>query len=312
MDEFADCDPTVWGQVVRPALSDRLGWAVFIGTPKGQNHFHNVYQTALKNLDHDWYAAVYKASETGVIDPQELEAAKREMTTEEFDQEFECDFSAALLGAYYGKTLNESEEAGRITKVPHEPSLPVYTYWDLGMDDATAIWFVQQVGQETRVIDYLENSGEGLPWYAQALSEGDRRKYTYREHVLPHDGAVRDLSSGEKRQDTLRKLVPNGRVIIGRKHKPENGINAARLLLPKCWFDRVKCERGLKALRNYQKKWDGKNQIWSSKPLHDWSSHGSDAFRLLAMELKPKDSRNPYDRRQSVVDDYSYDLFGGE
>ena len=204
------------------------------------------------------------------------------------------------------------EEAGRITKVPHEPSLPVYTYWDLGMDDATAIWFVQQVGQETRVIDYLENSGEGLPWYAQALSEGDRRKYTYREHVLPHDGAVRDLSSGEKRQDTLRKLVPNGRVIIGRKHKPENGINAARLLLPKCWFDRVKCERGLKALRNYQKKWDGKNQIWSSKPLHDWSSHGSDAFRLLAMELKPKDSRNPYDRRQSVVDDYSYDLFGGE
>ena len=311
IDEFADCDPTVWGKVVRPALADRKGWAIFIGTPKGQNHFYNIYQTALKNLDFDWYAALYKASETGVIDPYELEAARREMTSEEYDQEFECDFSAALLGAYYGKLMNDAEEVGRISKVPYDPALPIDTFWDLGMDDSTAIWFVQRTGQETRLIDYIENSGEGLPYYAQQLSADHRRKYVYRDHVLPHDGAVRDLSSGEKRSDTLRKLVPSGRVLIGRKHKPENGINASRLLIPKCWFDRVKCERGLKALRNYQKKWDGKNQIWSSKPLHDWSSHGADAFRLLAMEVKPEGDRDPYSKRQAVVEDYHYDIFGG-
>ena len=312
LDEYAECDPTIWGQVVRPALADRLGWAIFIGTPHGQNHFYNIYQTALKNLDHNWYAALYKASETNVIDPGELAAAKREMTAEEFDQEFECDFSAALLGAYYGKLMTAAEEGGRITKVPHEPSLPVDTYWDLGVDDSTAIWFMQQVGSETRLIDYYENSGEGLPHYAQMLTEGDRRNYTYREHVLPHDGAVRDLSTGKKRQDTLRELVPGGRVIVGRKHKPENGINSSRLLIPKCWFDRVKCERGLMALRNYQKKFDSKNQIWASKPLHDWSSHGADAFRLLAVESKAEaNRRDPYDRQQDRAADYGYNIFGG-
>lgn len=311
LDEYAECDPTIWGQVIRPALADRLGWAIFIGTPKGQNHFENIYQTALKNLEHDWYAAKYRASETKVIPQSELDAARREMTKEEYDQEFECDFSAALIGAYYGKLMSEAEEAGRITKVPHDPALPVDTYWDLGMDDSTAIWFLQQHGQEYRVIDYEENSGEGLPWYAQALNKGDRAKYTYREHTLPHDGAVRDLSTGKTRQDLLRALVPSGRVVLGRKHKPETGINASRLLIPKCWFDRVKCDRGLKALKNYQKKWDPKSQVWSSKPLHDWSSHGADAFRLLAIEVRPESARVTGGDRlaQKVVEDY--DIFGG-
>ena len=311
LDEYAECDPTIWGQVIRPALSDRHGWAIFIGTPKGQNHFENIYNTALKNLDYDWYAAKYKASETQVIPQSELDAARREMTKEEYDQEFECDFSAALIGAFYGKLMSEAEEAGRIGNVPHDPALPVDTYWDLGMDDSTAIWFLQQHGQEYRLIDYLENSGEGLPWYAKEMRKGDRMKYQYREHVLPHDGTVRDLSTGKSRQDVLRGLLDSGRVIIGGKHQPETGINASRLLIPKCWFDRVKCDRGLKALKNYQKKWDGKNQVWSSRPLHDWSSHGADAFRLLAIETRPEGQRTMFGDRTRQVQVEGYDIFGG-
>lgn len=316
LDEYAQCDPTIWGEVIRPALTDRDGWAIFIGTPKGQNHFHNIYQTALKSIERNpdgkWYAAKYKASESGVFSKAVLDEIRNDedMTQEQYDQEFECDFSAALVGAYYGKILNESEEAGRITKIPYDPALPVDTYWDLGMDDSTAIWFLQMAGSEYRLIDYEESSGEGLPWYARELSAGDRRNYVYREHVLPHDGSVRDLSTGKKRQDTLRDLVPSGKVFVAPKHKPENGIHSARLLLPRCWFDRAKCERGLKALRNYQKKWDGKNQIWSAKPLHDWSSHASDAFRLLAVEVRGDNVRRAATTRQNMVDDYDYNIFG--
>jgi hypothetical protein len=279
LDEYAECDPTVWTQVIRPALSDRLGWAIFIGTPKGQNHFYDIYMAA--RIEETWFTAIFKASETDVVAASELKAARITMSEEEYEQEFECSFSAALVGAYYGKYIERLEKENRITNVPYDPAVPVHTFWDLGIGDATAIWFAQQVGQEIHLIDYLENSGVGLEWYANALK---KKPYVYGDHGLPHDAAAKDLSTGKTRMQTLSTLGIRGFIIP--RQAVEDGIHAARMLLPKCWFDITNCAKGVNALRNYQKKWDPKNKIYSSKPLHDWSSHAADAFRYLALGLK--------------------------
>lgn len=280
MDEYAQCDPTVWGQVVRPALSDRLGWAIFIGTPRGQNHFYDIYQQALRGGD-SWFSCIYKASETGIIAKSELDAARGEMTEEEFEQEFECSFQAALVGSYYGKYLNELEKAKQITSVPYDPSSMVSTYWDLGIGDTTAIWFVQEIGRELHVIDYLEQGGVGIEWYVKEIKN---RPYVYNEHWIPHDGASRELGTGKTRQETLREL--GIKTLVVPKQSVADGIHSVRMLLPRCWFDKDKCARGLSALRNYQRKYDHKAKMFVDSPLHDWSSNGSDAFRQLGLTYR--------------------------
>lgn len=307
LDEFAEMDPRVWGQVIRPALSDRMGWAIFIGTPRGQNHFYDIHQVAIKNESGNWYTVVYKAAQTGIIPPEEIKGMKAEMSDEEYEQELECSFTAALIGAYYGKIINEIEEAGHMAKVDHDPALLVDTFWDLGVGDTTAIWFIQQYRQEIRVIDYLEMGGEGLPYYAKKLKEGHRSKYNYRDHHWPHDGASRDLSTGKERSTTMREL--GVRVTVAKRHSIEDRIDATRRMLPKCYFDREKCERGIQALKNYQRKWDAKNKIFLDKPLHDWSSHGSDAFGLGAMVMRPGDDRLAEKRNLPRFAETNYDIF---
>lgn len=290
LDEFAEADPTIWSQVVRPALSDRLGWALFIGTPKGTNAFYDLYQFA-KNGDPennvppqpDWFAATYKASDTGIVAKAELEAARATMSEPEYAQEFECSFSAALVGAYYGREMEAAEADKRITSVSYDPALPCYTAWDLGIDDTTAIWFFQKLrDQEVRVIDYLEMSGMGLDWYIKELS---KKPYTYEEHFLPHDAAARELGTGKTRQEMLRTKGLGARTRIVPKQSVEDGINAVRTMLPKCWFDAVKCARGISSLKNYERAWDAKNKIFQARPKHNWASHGADAFRTFAMAI---------------------------
>jgi len=316
LDEFAEMDPIIWSQVVRPALSDRLGWAIFIGTPKGQNGFYELYNFATygdpdKGIEKpsDWYSAMYKASETGVIAPDELEAAKAIMSPEEYAQEYECSFSAALVGAYYGKYMEEAELQNRITQVPHDPSTVVNTFWDLGVDDTTVIWFGQQVGKELHWIDYVEMSGEGLDYYVKELNKPERSKYNYGKHYLPHDANVRELGTGKTRVETLATLgIKN--VIVVPKQEIEDGINAVRMALPRCWFDRVKCDRGIKALKSYERKWDSKNKIYQQRPLHNWASHGADAFRTFATGLDERspseEAKKKYPRRSQST----YDIFG--
>lgn len=284
LDEFAEMNPIVWTSVVRAALSDRLGWAIFIGTVKGQNHFYDVYHQALDN--EEWFAAMFKASETKIIPESELESARAGMSEEEYLQEFECDWGAALVGAYYGKHMSALEKDDRLCKVVYDPAVAVETWWDLGIGDTTAIWFTQQVGPSYHVIDYVEMSGVGLDWYVKELK---KKQYVYGDVNLPHDAAARDLSTGKTRVETFRGLWPSARVNIIPKQSVEDGINAVRMVLPKCYFDRVNCERGISALRSYQKKWDGKNKIYMDKPLHDWASNGADAFRMFALG-------NRYDR----------------
>ena len=307
LDEYAQMHPRIWGEVIRPALADRQGWAIFIGTPQGQNHFYDVYKIASENKSGNWFVALHKASTTNVIPKEELDGLRAEMSEEQYEQEMECSFTAALIGAYYGKILNEIEANGQIGKVPHDPALLVDTFWDLGIGDSTAIWFVQQYRQEIRVIDHLEMSGEGLPYYAKKLKEGHRNKYSYRDHHWPHDGASKDLSTGQERSTTMRQL--GVRVTVAKRQSVEDGIDAVRRVLSKCYFDAERCERGIQALKNYQKKWDEKNKIFLDKPLHDWSSHSADAFRLFAMVNRPGDDRLAEKRRLPRVAETNYDIF---
>lgn len=304
LDEFAECDPIIWSQVIRGALADRLGWAIFIGTPKGENHFKDVLDLA-KRQPKTWFWAIYKASETGIIDKRELESLKAEMSEDEYNQEFECSFTAALTGAYYGKLLEEAETAGRICNVPYDPAVLVNTYWDLGVGDTTAIWFVQQVGPAFHVIDYYEASGSGLDHYVKKLRE---KPYAYGEHVLPHDAAARDLSSGRARVQTLNDMGVRPTRVLERS-APEDGIQACRTLLPRVWFDSVKCERGISALKNYQRKWDSKNKAFSNTPLHNWASNGADAFRSFGNGCRDEYKR-PRVRDLPRTADNSYSIFG--
>jgi phage terminase large subunit len=283
LDEFQQMDPRVWSEVVRPALADRKGWAIVAGTPMGRNALWQLYERA--KTAPGWRAALYRASETGVLPAEELAAARAVMSAEEYAQEFECSFDAAIRGAYYGPPIAQAEAEKRIGAVPHEPRLVVHTAWDLGVGDATAIWFYQRHRREIRLIDYEEASGAGLDHYARLLQA---KGYAYGEHVLPHDAHVQELGSGKTRVETLTGLGIRPRVLGA--HRVEDGINAVRLLLPRCWFDAEKCARGLEALRHYRSEGDERRQTFRERPLHDWSSHAADAFRYLAMGLREEDA----------------------
>ncbi|MCI0429074.1 MAG: hypothetical protein L0210_00825 [Rhodospirillales bacterium] len=296
LDEYAQMDPRVWSEVIRPALADRKGWALFIGTPMGRNAFFELYEHA--KADPTWFAALYKASETRIIDAEELAAARTAMTADEYAQEFECSFTAAIAGAYYGALLNDAETAGRIGRVPWEPALQVHTAWDLGVGDATAIWFCQLHGREVRIIDYYESSGVGLDHYVRQLRQ---KPYVYGQHILPHDARVQEMGSGKTRVETLQSLGVWPRVL--ENGSLEDGINEVRKLLPRCWFDAANCARGLEALRHYRTEWDERRRTFGGKPLHDWSSHAADAFRYLAVGQPREDRPLPpikYDDRGIV------------
>lgn len=290
LDEYADMDPRVWGEVIRPALADRQGRAVFIGTPKGHNGFHTIYQQAKSS--NEWFCAELRASETGILPKSELDDAAKGMTEDQYAQEFECSFEAAILGAYYGKDIEAARKNGRIGRVPWEPMLPVYTAWDLGIDDATAIWCVQvSKAGEYRVIDYYEASGEGLGHYVNWLRS---KPYTWAKHYLPHDAAVKELGTGKSRIEVLEGFGVKAE--LGKAQSVEDGINAVRLLLPKCWFDEQNCARGIEALTQYRTEYDQKNKVFRRNPLHDWTSHAADAFRYFAMNIKadkPKEWAKP-------------------
>jgi len=283
-DEVAMFDPRAYPEVIRPALSDRQGWATFIGTPRGRNEFFATYDRAVKDPD-GWYSLMLKASETGILPPEELAAARQDMSEDQYAQEYECSFDAAIPGAYYAKIINEIEarKPTQITSVPYDPALQVWTAWDLGMRDATAIWFLQPHGKgEVRVIDYYEASGMDLGHYVQQIND---RRYVYAGHILPHDVEVKELSTGKSRKEVLETLGLRHFIEIAPKMRVEDGINAVRVFLPRCWFDEKKCARGLAALRAYHSVWDDKLKALRANPVHDWTSHAADAFRYAALTL---------------------------
>ncbi len=290
LDEYADMRPSVWGEVIRPMLADRSGWATFIGTPKGRNAFYDIV-TAAEARPTEWFSTRLLASQTGILPQAELESNRQMMTPEQYEQEFECSFEAAILGAYFGKEIAQAEREGRIRDVPYEPDLPVHTAWDLGIGDSTAIWFWQVVGSEIRIIDWYENHGQGLAHYADVLAA---RGYQYADDWVPHDARVRELGTGRTRVETLSSLRRKPRLVPD--HRVMDGINAARVTLPRVYFDAIRCAAGLEALRQYRADYDEKTRAFKNEPKHDWTSHSADAFRYLCMawrelvpDPKPKD-----------------------
>jgi len=278
IDEVGDQNPKIWTDIVRPALTDRKGWCLFIGTPKGHNHFKELRDRA--KTEDGWGLLEFKASETGVVDDLELKAAKSEMGEDKYRQEFECSFDAAVEGSYFGQILNELEEKKHMQEIPREELSRTFTAWDLGMGDSTSIWVAQLVGTEVRLIDYYENHGVGLDHYVKWIKDND---YLKAEHILPHDVRVRELGTGKSRMEMLEESGLE--VKIAPRMGLDDGIQAVRRLLPRCWFNVPQVQNGLNCLRNYRRDYDEKRKIFYERPLHDWSSHGSDSFRYLALGL---------------------------
>ena len=301
LDEYADMSPRVWSEVIRPALVDRQGWAIFIGTPKGRNHFWRLYEDVAD--DNEWHRTMYRASETEVLDQNELDAARREMGDDEFMQEFECSWTAAIKGSYYGGVIDDADKEGRICRVDYDESLPVHVAWDLGISDSCALWFFQVTMGEVRIIDFYEHNNVGLEHYVKVMQE---KGYWYGDDWLPHDAKVRELGTGRTRVETLINMGRKPRIVPG--HRVADGINAARLLLHHCYFDEISCEPGLNALRSYQREWDDVKRVFRKTPLHNWASHAADSFRYLAIayrNLKPK--KEEPDWREELIKKPSLD-----
>ena len=297
LDEYAQMSPRIWGEVFRPALSDRLGSAAFIGTPKGRgNNFYDIFQRA-EGLP-DWHAELITVEDSNLIDQSELESAKLEMSADEYAQEFMCSWDASIKGAYWAKEMAELTEAGRITTVSYQKELPVFTCCDLGMSDAFAIWFFQFVGNEIHFINHKEYGGMGLP---AIIQEMESLGYNYADHVAPHDIRVRELGTGMSRLETARKL--GIRYKICKNISIQDGIDAVRMLLSRCWFDQEKCFNGIESLRAYQSEWDDKKRIESNAPLHNWASHSADAMRYVAVHFGSGRQASLFDSGQTK--DYS-------
>lgn len=239
----------------------------------------DAYVKKVSYRDNPWFPDVLKA---------ELEHLKA-TDYDEYLHVWEGELKTYADGAYYSKELAAAKEEGRVSNVPYDPILKVYTVWDLGVGDATAIWFAQLAGKEIRLIDFYQASGEGLPHYAKVLQE---KPYVYGGHYAPHDIRVRELGSGKSRIEIAESLGISFDVV--NNISIDDGIAAVRATLPKCWFDQNKCSRGIDALSNYRKEWDEDRMDFRVKPVHDWSSHASDAFRYLAVGLAEKVETKEY------------------
>lgn len=294
IDETGDTRPRLWGEVVRPLLSDRKGWCVFIGTPKGHNGFYELYKNATQ--DSDWYVKVLRASNTGVIPMEELLDAKKTMTDGQFRAEFECDFEAEILGAIYGVEMRMLTDNGNITPIEFDPMFPLESAWDLGYSDDTSIWTYQVCHGEVRFLDYHSSNGKSIPFYTAYIAQKEQEYGAkYRTHWLPHDARAKTLASGGK---SIIEQLSSKIDIISMKIVPslslQDGIQATRMMLLRTWFD-PKCEEGIECIRQYQREYDEDKKIFRDKPRHDWASHGSDALRMAAIAWKQETKAAPKD-----------------
>jgi hypothetical protein len=277
MDEMAQMAPRAWTEVVRPALSDRAGSALLIGTVFGRaNLFYEYYRDADQKTD--WYRQLLTVDDTDCIAPKELTMLRQDMSDDEWQQEMLCDWDAAVKGSYYGKEMNAAEKAGRVANVPHDPAMQVVTSWDLGMADSTVItcWQKLMTG-EVRAIECLEFQNTGL---ADIVRELRTRPYNYSDHILPHDAKVREMGTGKSRVEILQSLGINP--IIAKLSTVQDGINATRVLIPRIWFDRDKCFRLVEALKTYRSDYNDQRQVFNKTPLHSWESHFADSVRYFA------------------------------
>lgn len=288
--EYSLIDPMVWGYIW-PILLENKGFAWFNCTPRGANHAKTLLDNSKTNPE--WFTEHLNAKQCGVFTNEELDKIREEYFElygdyNLFDQEFMTSFDAPVMGAYFATHIKRAEDEDRITSVPYDAAVGVTTVWDLGMDDSTTIWFYQMVGKEIHLIDYVEHNNEGIAYYTNIVNS---KGYSYLKHYWPHDGAARELGTGKSRQEVAREHGLNVDIIP--MQAVEDGIDAARNIISRCWFDKEKCFKGIEALRNYSKDFDDKNKVYRNTPKHDWASHGADAFRYLALSFKDHTNNRP-------------------
>lgn len=310
-DEYSLQKPRGWG-LISPILEQNGGVGMFTYTPRGENHAFTLYNYAKEQPD--WYCGLFTVADTGVFSMDQLERIRREYIAlygddSLFFQEYWCDFSVPIQGAYYSAQIAKAITEGRITRVAHDPTYPVETYWDIGRSDYTAVWFIQRIGTDIRIIDYLETTGVGIHEIApMVLSRGKTRDnakgYVFSRHVAPHDINQGEWGSPDKsRKDTAAKL--GIRFEVAQMLSIQDGIDSVRSLFDRIWIDDVKCSDGINALKNYRKQFDEKRKCYLNAPFHDWSSHAADALRTMGVSI---DSRaqavqgDAYDREPRKAD----------
>ena len=295
--EYALSNPASWGYLA-PILEENKGWALFISTPRGHNHFESLLNVAKRQTD--WFWEVLKAEDTGVFTQEFLTAELQRLQDlhgEDYgyalwSQEYHASFDAAILGSIWGDCVNRAEREGRITDVPPLPGAVVDTGWDLGRTDSTAIWFRQFSGRDLHLIHHHASNGKDVQYYVDLLlALRLELGVTYGTHWLPHDARPRTLAAGGKSilqqfQEAARLSPELGRFAIVPRLDVQEGIQAARKTFPLCRFDSVRCAKGLESLRQYHRKWDEEKRMFLDNPEHDWSSHDADAFRYLALSWK--------------------------
>ncbi len=298
LDEFGDFRPSVFGNVLRPTLSSTQGWCVFAGTPKGKNQFYDIRQTADRLRD-EWFLLQLPASKSGLLPATELDAARSQLSKDQFDQEYECSFEAAILGAFFGTEMREATEAGRICRVDYQPEVPVHTAWDLGYRDDTAIWFYQVIRGEIHVIDYYAVSGANISEIAAVVTG---KPYRYGKHNLPHDARAKTLAAqGKSIIEQLAEYLGINNLTIVPDLSVQDGIQAVRQMLPNTWFHVEHCAEGIEALRQYQREYDEDKKAFRQTPRHDWCSHPADAMRMLAIAWRAEPTVRAPDRIKPLM-----------
>ena len=289
LDEYAQMSPKAWTEVIRPALTDREGWAIFVGTPMGHNSFYDMYQYAEHNKD--WYSVIFKASDTNIISKEELLLAKATMGPDEYEQEFECSFTASILGSFYSDYILEAREQGRICKLPYDKNLPVHTAWDIGHTDSTCICFFQTLGKEIRIIDFYEEIGSDI---GQTIDMLAKKKYDYGTHHVPHDFFAKSYQTGRSTCELAEEYARARSMSFEARRVPRlkssgelgevlEGIRVVRSIFNRLYFDTEKCYHLIECLTQYRKEYDEDKKVFKARPLHDWTSHAADSLRYLAV-----------------------------
>lgn len=288
--EYSLQDPRAYA-FLRPILLANDGFALFISTPRGRNHLWEMYNIAKESSD--WFVYKLSITDTNHIPLAEIEKEKAEglMSEDLIQQEYFCSFDQGVEGSFYGKYIDRMRRDGRIGIVPYEPGFQVHSAWDLGVSDSNVIIFFQVCGHTVNIIDYYENSKQGLEHYAKIISEKD---YNYGRHIAPHDINVKEWGSGMTRIEKAKRLGIN--FVTAPNISITDGIETVRSTLPKVWIDEQNCKKLIFALENYRQEYDAKRKVYRDNPLHDWSSHAADAMRYLCLALpKTQDGMSAQD-----------------
>lgn len=289
--EFALANPSSWAYI-RPMVEANNGFAAFISTPRGRNHFKDLIDMAAKNKT--WFAERLDVNMTGALTQDQIDESLLEYIAlygedigrAQFEQEYLVSFNAAILGAFYAREMSAVRSEGRITPdIEPIPGKPIHRAWDIGVKDDTSIWWFQVVGMQVFILDCYTQSGVGVDHYAEVIHKiEDERGWVGGIDFVPHDAKIKEWGTGRTRVETMRDLGLNPQLVP--MASKMDGINAVRVTLPRCVFH-TRCEtEGIAALEQYRREWDDDKKSFKASEVHDWSSHLADAFRYLAMSWR--------------------------